>query len=173
MRIRRYTIRSSHRQGVNTTLKKEKDQRTNPILINDKSCWQEKIRVSNFTRSLVQMISADDGQRETWLCSENMDRPCTFCILFRTWKGHQVIRKEGRYNVGLGTIKKMLSNKETYTVQKPTRQNFPKSRAIVSGLNAQWDGDLCSMQNVARVNDDLNVLLVLIDIFSRFLMLNL
>ena len=115
------------------------------------------------------MISTDDGQRETWLCSENMDRPCTSCILFRTWKGHQVIRKEGRYNIGLGTIKKILSNKETYTVQKPARQNFPRSRVIVSGLNAQWDGDLCSMQNVARVNDDVNFLLVLIDIFSRFL----
>lgn len=54
-------------------------------------------------------------------------------------------------------------------MQKPARQNFPRSRVIVSGLNAQWDGDLCSMQNVARVNDDVNFLLVLIDIFSRFL----
>lgn len=79
-------------------------------------------------------------------------------------KVYQIIRKKGRYNIGLGTIKKILSNKETYTVQKPARQNFPRSRVIVSGLNAQWDGDLCSMQN-----DDVNFLLVLIDIFSRFL----
>jgi hypothetical protein len=79
-------------------------------------------------------------------------------------KVYQIIRKEGRYNIGLGTIKKILSNKETYTVQKPAIQNFPRSRVIVSGLNAQWDGDLCSMQN-----DDVNFLLVLIDIFSRFL----
>jgi hypothetical protein len=84
-------------------------------------------------------------------------------------KVYQIIRKEGRYNIRLGTIKKMLSNKETYTVQKPARQKFPRSRVIVSGLNAQWDGDLCSMQNVARVNDDVNFLLLLIDIFSRFL----
>jgi hypothetical protein len=40
-------------------------------------------------------------------------------------KVYQIIRKEGRYNIGLGTIKKILSNKETYTVQKPARQNFP------------------------------------------------
>ena len=79
-------------------------------------------------------------------------------------KVYQIIRKKGRYNIGLGTIKKILSNKETYTVQKPARQNFPRSRVMVSGLNAQWDGDLCSMQN-----DDVNFLLVLIDIFSRFL----
>lgn len=79
-------------------------------------------------------------------------------------KVYQIIRKKGRYNIGLGTINKILSNKETYTVQKPARQNFPRSRVIVSGLNAQWDGDLCSMQN-----DDVNFLLVLIDIFSRFL----
>lgn len=40
---------------------------------------------------------------------------------------------------------------------------------IVSGLNAQWDGDLASMENVAKYNDDIKFLLVLIDIFSRFL----
>lgn len=40
---------------------------------------------------------------------------------------------------------------------------------IVSGLNAQWDGDLASMENVAEYNDDIKFFLVLIYIFSRFL----
>jgi len=40
---------------------------------------------------------------------------------------------------------------------------------IVSGLNAQWDGDLASMENVAQFNDNVKFLLILIDIFSRFL----
>ena len=83
---------------------------------------------------------------------------------------YHIIGKEGRYNIGLGTIKKILSNIETYNLQKQARQNFPRSRVIVSGLNVQWDGYLCSMENVARFNDDVKFLLVLIDIFSRFLM---
>ena len=63
----------------------------------------------------------------------------------------------------------MLSNKESYTVQKPVRRNFPRNRVIVSGLNAQWDGDLASMENVAQFNDNVKFLLILIDIFSRIL----
>jgi hypothetical protein len=39
-------------------------------------------------------------------------------------KVYQIIRKEGRYNIGLGTIKKILSNKETYTVQKPRKNVY-------------------------------------------------
>lgn len=85
-------------------------------------------------------------------------------------KLYKVIRKEGKYNIGLGTIKINLSQKESYTVQKPVRRNFPRNRVIVSGLDDQWDVDLASMENVAQYNDNVKFLLILIDIFSRFLM---
>lgn len=81
----------------------------------------------------------------------------------------QVIRKEGKYNISRGALKKILSKEETYSVQKPARKNFKRNRVIVSGFNAQWDGDLMSMENVAKYNNGIKFVLVLIDIFSRYL----
>lgn len=104
-----------------------------------------------------------DYVREIWT---NPAHPASFT---GPKKVYQIVRKEGKYKIGLGTIKHFLSNIETYTVQKPARQNFPRSRVIVSGLNAQWDGDLASMENVAQFNDNVKFLLILVDIFSRFL----
>jgi hypothetical protein len=80
-------------------------------------------------------------------------------------KLYDVIRKEGKYNIGLGIIRKILSKKETYSLQKPARRNFPRNRVIVSGIDAQWDGDLASMENVSKYNNGIRFLLVLIDIF--------
>ena len=105
-----------------------------------------------------------DYVREKWT---NPAHPASFA---GPKKVYQIVRKEGKYKIGLGTIKQFfLSNIETYTVQKPARHNFPRSRVIVSGLNAQWDGDLASMENVAQFNDNVKFLLILIYIFSRFL----
>jgi hypothetical protein len=80
-------------------------------------------------------------------------------------KLYDVIRKEGKYNIGLGIIRKILSKKETYSLQKPARRNFLRNRVIVSGIDAQWDGDLASMENVSKYNNGIRFLLVLIDIF--------
>lgn len=40
---------------------------------------------------------------------------------------------------------------------------------VVAGINAQWDGDLASMENISKYNNGIKFLLILIDIFSRFL----
>lgn len=84
-------------------------------------------------------------------------------------KLYDVIRKDGNYKIGLGTIRKILSKKETYSFQRPARSNFPRNRVIVSGINAQWDGALASMENVSKYNNEIEFLLVLIDIFSIYL----
>ena len=83
-------------------------------------------------------------------------------------KLYDVIRKDGNYKIGLGTIRKILSKKETYSFQRPARSNFPRNRVIVSGINAQWDGALASMENVSKYNNEIKFLLVLIDIFPYF-----
>ena len=85
-------------------------------------------------------------------------------------KVYNVIKKENKFDIGRGTIKKILSKEDTYTVQKSPRRNFPRNRVIVSGQNDQWDIDLASMENVSKYNDGVKYLLVVIDIFSRFLM---
>lgn len=39
----------------------------------------------------------------------------------------------------------------------------------MAGINAQWDGDLASMENISKYNNGIKFLLILIDFFSRFL----
>jgi len=40
---------------------------------------------------------------------------------------------------------------------------------VVAGLNSLFDGDLADMQNVSKYNDGVKFLLILKDVFSRFL----
>lgn len=84
-------------------------------------------------------------------------------------KVYEVIRKKGKHEIGVETIKNILSKNETYSVQKPVRINFDRNRVIVKGIDDQWDGDLASMENVSKYNDGVKYLLVLIDIYSRYL----
>ncbi|CAG2232029.1 unnamed protein product [Mytilus edulis] len=87
----------------------------------------------------------------------------------------KVIRSEGKFDISRAHLKKILAKEDTYSVQKPSRKTFRRNRVVVAGLNAQWDGDLASMENVSKYNSmekynsDIKFLLILIDIFSRFL----
>lgn len=68
-------------------------------------------------------------------------------------KLYKIIRKHGKYNIGRGTVKRALAKIDTYSVQKPARKNFRRNRVIVAGIDAQWDGDLASMENVSKYNN--------------------
>lgn len=84
-------------------------------------------------------------------------------------KLYKIIRKEGKYKIGKGTVKKVLAKLETYSVQRPARKTFKRNRVIVAGIDSLWDGDLASMENVMKYNNGTKFLLILIDIFSRYL----
>lgn len=84
-------------------------------------------------------------------------------------KLYHIVKKEGKYNIQRGLIKYFLSKKEAYSLHKLRRKNFRRNRVIVEGIDSMWDGDLASMENVSKYNDGVKFLLVLIDIFSSFL----
>ncbi|XP_063436452.1 uncharacterized protein LOC134717883 [Mytilus trossulus] len=83
-------------------------------------------------------------------------------------KLYKIIQKDGKFDIGRGSVKRILAKIDTYSVQRPTRKKFKRNRVIVSGIDAQWDGDLASMENVSKYNK-YKFLLILIDIFSRYL----
>ena len=62
-----------------------------------------------------------------------------------------------------------LEKKDAYSLQKPARRHFRRSRVIVEGLSEMTDGDLASMESVSKYNNGIQYLLILIDVFSRFL----
>lgn len=73
-------------------------------------------------RSLVYMIHTDDGRKKRDYVQKIWTDPAHPVSFAGPEKVYQIIRKEGGYTIGLGTIKNILSNKETYTVHKPARQ---------------------------------------------------
>ena len=49
-------------------------------------------------------------------------------------------------------VKTWLQSKDTYTLHKPVRYNFPRNRVIVTGTDDQWQADLMDMSSLDRFN---------------------
>lgn len=84
-------------------------------------------------------------------------------------KLYQAVKLEGKYKIGRQKIKQFLNNEDAYSLYKPIRKTFPRSKVVVNTIDSMWDGDLADVSNIASHNDGYKFLLVLIDIFSRFL----
>lgn len=84
-------------------------------------------------------------------------------------KLYQAIKEEGRHNIGLTEIKRWLKDSESFSLHKNLNRKFERLRVIVTGVHDQYDADLADMHKLSRRNDDVTFLLVVIDVFSRFL----
>lgn len=65
-------------------------------------------------------------------------------------------------------VKEWLSSQNTYTLHKPRRVNFPRSRTIVTDKNIQWQADLADLKMFSSSNKHNKYLLTVVDVFSRF-----
>ena len=84
-------------------------------------------------------------------------------------KLHEVVKEEGKFKLGLAAIQKWLQENESFSIHKNVNRRFPRLKVIVAGMFDQYDADLADMQKLADRNDDVKFLLVVIDVFSRFL----
>ena len=85
-------------------------------------------------------------------------------------KLHQVVKNEGKYKIGLSKIKRFLQNQDAYSLQKKVRRRgFKRRRVIVQGIDVQWEADLADDQNLSDHNNGIKFLLVVVDVFSRYL----
>ncbi|OOZ36869.1 hypothetical protein BOW52_10520 [Solemya elarraichensis gill symbiont] len=85
------------------------------------------------------------------------------------YKLYQMVKRKDKFKIGLKDIKQYLSNKEGYSLQKRVQRKFERSHIIVQGIDTQWDADLMDVQNISKFNDGVNFILVMQDIFSRFI----
>lgn len=70
----------------------------------------------------------------------------------------------------MSKIKMFLQNQDAYSLQKKVRRKgFKRRRVVVQGLDYQWEADLADVQNLSEHNDGIKFLLVIVDVFSRFL----
>lgn len=82
---------------------------------------------------------------------------------------YQVVKQEGKFKVGMGKIKKLLQNQDAYSLQKSTQIMINRRRVVVKGIDYQWEADLADVQHLSEHNNGIKFLLVIVDVFSRFL----
>jgi transposase InsO family protein len=84
-------------------------------------------------------------------------------------KLYDVVKSEGKHRIGRYRIRKWLQDQEAFSLTRGARRRFKRTRVIVEGIDSQWDADLMDMANISKDNDGVRYVLVMIDIFSRYL----
>lgn len=84
-------------------------------------------------------------------------------------KLYQAVKQDGKYKIGRRRITQFLNTEDSYSLMKPIRRTFPRSKVVVDTIDSMWDGDLADVSNISSQNEGYKFLAVLIDIFSRFL----
>lgn len=74
--------------------------------------------------------------------------------------------KAREINIGTYKISKWLINQDDNSLHKPARCPVKRAKVVVSGIDNQWD--LADMSSLSKFNKSIKFLLVVIDIFSRF-----
>ncbi|KAK3102040.1 hypothetical protein FSP39_008318 [Pinctada imbricata] len=86
-------------------------------------------------------------------------------------KLYRYVKKEGKYVISKYRIRKWLQRQEPYSLQRPLVRKFKRNMVITLGIDDQWDADLMDMTKFAKENDGYAYILVVIDIFSKYLWL--
>ncbi|CAG2222409.1 unnamed protein product [Mytilus edulis] len=84
-------------------------------------------------------------------------------------KLYRVLKSKGITHIGKHKVRKWLHNQDSYGLRKELRRHFTRTRVIVSGINDQFDMDLIDISNMKSENSGVSFLLVVIDIFSKYL----
>ena len=61
-----------------------------------------------------------------------------------------------------------LSSQDAYTLHKPVRHNFHRSKVVVGGIDIQWQADLVDVSSLASKNQGIKYMLTCIDVFSKY-----
>lgn len=75
--------------------------------------------------------------------------------------------KDKKIRATKSEIKKFLESKETYTLHRPKRNNYPRKRVIVNGIDDTWQIDLVDVTPLQKENDGNKFILTAIDVFSK------
>ena len=65
-------------------------------------------------------------------------------------------------------IRKWAENNLSYSLHKPSRRTFKRNKVYAPEIDSLWKADLAFVQDVAKENDGVNYLLVVIDVFSKY-----
>ena len=86
-------------------------------------------------------------------------------------KLYQTVQKSGRYDISRSAVEKFLKKQETYSMHRSANKKFRRNRVMVTGIDDQWEMDLMDMVLYAKENDNVRYVLLIIDVFSKFIWL--
>ena len=66
-----------------------------------------------------------------------------------------------------GLVTKVLQSLPTYTLHKPIKYKFKRSKTVVEGIDDQWQIDLIDVSNIKGSNSQYKFILTCIDVFSK------
>lgn len=84
-------------------------------------------------------------------------------------KLYRLVKKEGKYKIGRTRIKQWLQDQDSYGLSRNVVRKFPRSRYVVNTIDSLWEMDLADFSAIQADNDGYKLLLVVIDVFSKFL----
>jgi len=83
----------------------------------------------------------------------------------------QYVKKHGQYDITKYKIRKWVQSQESYTIQRPYRRPQNRTSIIVAGIDDQWSMDLMDMIKYAKYNEGYKYILVVVDVFSKYMWL--
>ena len=77
--------------------------------------------------------------------------------------------KQLNKNIKLADVQTWLSSQFSYSLHKPARKFFSRNRIYVKYIDELWEADLIDFQNFSNTNDNNRYILIIIDVFSKYL----
>ena len=81
---------------------------------------------------------------------------------------YRAVKEKGKNKIWRKQVRDCSSQQDVYTLHKPARRRYKRSRVIVPGIDDQSQADLVDLQNLNRYNKGYKYLLTCIDIFSKY-----
>ena len=81
---------------------------------------------------------------------------------------YRAVKEKGKNKISRKQVQDWLSQQDVYTLHKPARRHYKRSRVIAFGIDEQFEADLADVQNLSRYNKGYKYLLTCIDIFSKY-----
>lgn len=82
-------------------------------------------------------------------------------------KLHATLKRKGGIVPSVYKIRKWMQSNDTYNLLKPVRRRYKRSKVVVSEPYEMFDIDLADVSSLSSDNDSFQFLLIVIDIFTR------
>ena len=118
------------------------------------------IKVDEFELKMVKMNTVKGDLNKIYY---DLSSPSAFSGLSAVYKQ----AKKQRPNLKRKDVEEYMLSQDTYTLHKPARHYFPRNRVVASGIDSDWQADLCDVQSLKKYNDNVSYLLTVIDVLSK------